>query len=185
MEIITRQIASVILCFSTLLAAFLRADIVPAGAESLVDVLRREFADVESETRYFDAYFDLNSDGNKEAIVYVYGPEVCGTGGCDTLIFTQDRTGYKLISRIAISRPPIMVLAKAANGWRSLAVFVVGGGIQPGYFAELQFDGKTYPENPSVKPARPLKSKPVGSVVIQKFSSFSEGKILKGQPGAI
>ena len=41
-----------------------------------------------------------------------------------------------------------------------------GGGIQPGYEAELRFDGKTYPANPSVPPARPLKGKPEGEMLI-------------------
>ncbi len=180
MDSLARQIAFVFLCSSILAAAFRQAEV--SHAESLVDVLRRELASVKEETRYFDAYFDLNGDGKNEAIVYIYGPAVCGTGGCDTLILSQGRTGYKLVSRIAISRPPIIVLTEAANGWRNLAVFVAGGGVLPGYFAELQFDGKTYAENPSIAPARPLKSKPVGSIVIQDFSSFGEGKILIRKP---
>jgi hypothetical protein len=69
----------------------------------------------------------------------------------------------------------------AKKGWRNLAVFVAGGGIMPGYFAELQFDGKSYPENPSIGPARPLKHKPKGRAIIQKFSSFNEGKILRAK----
>ena len=180
MRIIFWLIVSVILCSATLTPALPQSLVIPV--ESLIDVLRREYADVKSEIRYFDSYFDLNGDGRDEAIAYVYGPEVCGSGGCETLIFTPDNSGYKMISRIAISRPPIIVLAKDSNGWRDLAVFVAGGGIIPGYFAELQFDGKNYPENPSVEPARPLKSKPEGNVLIQDFRSFAEGKILKRQP---
>jgi hypothetical protein len=151
-------------------------------AESLIDVLRREYADVKSEVRYFDSYFDLDGDGKDEAIVYIIGPDVCGSGGCETLIFALHGTEYKMISRIGLSRPPIIVLSKHSNGWRDLAVFVAGGGILPGYFAKLQFDGKAYPDNPTVDPAQPLKSKPAGAIVIpEKMRSVTEGKLLKSR----
>jgi hypothetical protein len=180
MNIIPRQIAFVLLYCLTLASVLCKAE--GGKKASLMDVLQREFADAQGEIGYFDAYFDLNSDGENEAIVYVYGPWVCGSGGCNTLILAQDETGYKLISSIAISRPPIMVLTDAKNGWRSLAVFVSGGSIEAGHFAALQFDGKTYPENPSVAPARSLKNRPKGKIIIQDYSSFSEGKILKHKP---
>jgi hypothetical protein len=41
-----------------------------------------------------------------------------------------------------------------------------GGGIQPGYEAELRFDGKTYPENPSTPPAMHSPENARGEILI-------------------
>lgn len=60
---------------------------------------------------------------------------------------------------------PIRVLESTANGWHDLGVWVQGGGIQPGYEAALSFDGRTYPRNPTVAPARRLEH-PKGKILI-------------------
>ena len=56
-------------------------------------------------------------------------------------------------------------LAKLGAGVVS-PVGVGGGGIQLGYEAMLPFDGKTYPSNPTVPPARHLSEKVPGEIVI-------------------
>jgi len=117
-------------------------------------------------TRFTVGLRDLNGDGIPEAIVYLTGSGNCGSGGCDTLILARNGNSWKIVSTISITRLPIRVLANTLNGWRNLGVRVQGGGIQPGYEAELRFDGKTYPENPSVPPARPTKKRLTGEVVI-------------------
>lgn len=117
-------------------------------------------------TRYASAFRDLDGDGVREAIVYLMGDQWCGTGGCDTLILTPDGSSWRIIANITITRPPIYVLANVSSGWRSIGVWVEGGGIHPGYEAELRFDGKTYPKNPSIPPAQPLVGKPIGEMVI-------------------
>lgn len=129
----------------------------------------------DKETRYLRAFVDLNGDGKPEALVYLVSEGWCGSGGCPTLVLTPRGNSYRLITRIFITRPPIMVLTGKSNGWRNLGVWVQGGGIQPGYEAELRFDGKRYPLNPSVAPARPLRHKSGGEVVI---SSAKNGKLL-------
>ena len=58
----------------------------------------------------------------------------------------------------------MVVFPEVKNGWHTLGVAVAGGGILPGYQAELPFDGHAYPENPSVPPASRSKAK--GSVLI-------------------
>lgn len=129
--------------------------------ESLKEFLQRYLTlpslDADKTTRYFDALVDLNGDGVSEAIVYVTGQRWCGSGGCMTLILVRnDSASYSIVSKILITRPPIRVFNKASNGWRNIGVWVQGGGIQPGYEAELRFDGKTYPTNPSIPSARRL-----------------------------
>jgi hypothetical protein len=61
---------------------------------------------------------------------------------------------------------------------------VQGGGIQPGYEARLQVDGKTYPSNPSIPPALPEAGKVEGKVVITPLQEgillFRESSMLPG-----
>ena len=105
------------------------------------------------DVRYFRAFVDLGNDGKKEAIVHLVGPEVCGSGGCLTVILRPEGDSYSLVTDISINRPPIRMLSRSSHGWHDLGVWVEGGGITPGYEADLAFDGTTYPENPSTPPA--------------------------------
>jgi hypothetical protein len=59
------------------------------------------------------------------------------------------------------------VLETTTNGWRDISVRVAGGGIVPGYEAILPFNGKTYPGNPSVAPARRARGTSPGKVLIE------------------
>jgi len=123
-------------------------------------------ANVKSAARYFSAFVDLNGDGSKEAIVHLTGHGWCGSGGCTTLILAPKGSSYRLVTKIPITWPPIRILTSKTNGWHDISVWVQGGGIQPGYEAGLSFDGKTYPSNPSVPPAKPLSGKAAGEVVV-------------------
>src|SRR5438128_5047455 len=134
-----------------------------AQQESLKRVLQS--LDDSKSTRYIAAFRDINDDGIPEAIVYLIGREWCGSGGCNTLVLARDGTSWRIVATITITRPPIRVLPDTSNGWHSIGVWVQGGGIQTGYEVELRFDGKTYPKNPSVPPARRLE-KSTGEIVI-------------------
>jgi len=117
-------------------------------------------------TRYALAFTDLNADGSPEAIIYLVGKKWCGSGGCDTLILARNRRSWRVVSNIKITRPPIYVLTSTSKGWRSIAVWVQGGGIQRGYEAELRFDGRAYPKNPTIPPAQRVERRPDGEEVI-------------------
>jgi hypothetical protein len=81
-----------------------------------------------------------------------------------------------------VTRPPIVVASTTTQGWRDLVVRVSGGSIIPGYDALLRFDGRTYPANPTVPPAEPLKAPTSGEVAIPAFQSFTEGRLLRAGP---
>ena len=117
-------------------------------------------------TKYIASFEDLNGDGKPEAIVYLMGEEWCGSGGCNTLILLGDSDSWKVLSNITITRHPIYVLSNTSNGWHNIGIWVQGGGIQSGYEAELKFDGRTYPANPSLSPALCLEDKSSGEVII-------------------
>lgn len=121
--------------------------------------------------RYFDVPFDLNRDGKNEFIVYISGRDWCGSGGCPMMILERIGESFKVLTNISITRPPIRVLDTSSNGWRDITVWVEGGGIRPGYEAELRFNGRTYPENPTTLPARKLAGPVPGQTVIQSSDS--------------
>ena len=138
-----------------------------ASAQAVLEASLQQFLsawDKES-TSHMIAFEDLNEDGKLEAIVYLT-EGWCGSGGCNTLILKQDGSSWKIVTNMTIVNLPIRVLATRSHGWHSIGVWVQGGGIQPGYEAELIFNGKTYPTNPTVPPARKLKGKPTGKVVL-------------------
>jgi hypothetical protein len=147
----------------------------PTAAESLKsflqDYLRTPGRPDDESTRYLFTFVDLADDGKQEAIVYVAGRSWCGSGGCTTLVLARDAS-YKVVTKITITRLPIRVLPTKSHGWHDLAVWVQGGGNPRGYEAELSFDGKSYPSNPSVFPARRLRENLDGEIVV---SSTDEG----------
>jgi hypothetical protein len=147
-----------------------------ASEHSLKKYLRNYLSDwpEDKTTRFIAAFVDLKGDGKQEAIVYLSGQGWCGSGGCVTLILAPEGSSYRLVTKTTTTRPPIRVLARASNGWSNIAVWVQGGGIQPGYEAELRFDGKTYPTSPSVPPAQPS-GNAAGIVVV---SPSQDGKAL-------
>jgi hypothetical protein len=153
----------------------------PTVAPDAIDVesrLRALYGDLGGELRYFDAATDLNDDGQPEIIVYAYGPMLCGTGGCNTLVFTPDASGYRLVANISVSRPPIQAASRTTNGWRDLLVHVSGGGIVDGYDAELKFDRTSYPDNPTVAPAERARDTEGAEVLIPAFETFTDGKVV-------
>ncbi len=127
--------------------------------------------------RYIAKEVNLNGNINSEIIVYAMGSNICGSGGCPIFIFSQQHQHLKLISWISITNPPIIVSNTKTNGWRDIIVTVMGGGIIQGYEARLQFNGKSYPTNPSVKPAKRV-SQPIKGKTIIKYSDFSKARFM-------
>jgi hypothetical protein len=163
-----------------LFVACVRASAQTSPEQSIEATLRKEYAEGSDDFRYFIKWFDLDGDGTPEAVVHVVGPAVCGTGGCDTLVFAKRDDAYKLISTISVTRPPVIASTRRTNGWRNLIVFVAGGGNTRGYYAELKFDGSLYPDSP---PATKLRGKPRGTVLIKDYKFYTEGKRLPPATG--
>ena len=136
--------------------------------------LREMYADFGRDTHYFDAEADLNGDGVDEVIVHVAGPMVCGTGGCNTLVFTPRGSGYELVGDISITRPPIRVSTHSTGGWRNLIVHISGGGIQS-IDGEVPFDGAAYQSNPTAPMVEAATDLDGAEVVIPEFETFTEG----------
>ena len=116
-------------------------------------------------TRISVAFVHLTHNKEPQAIVYVTGWLWCGSGGCRTLILTKAGPSWRVVTDITITRPPIRVLSSEAKGWHDISVWVQGGGTHA-HQARLRFDGKTYPTNPTVPPAKPLVGEATGVAVL-------------------
>jgi len=153
-----------------------------AHAELPPDVLRdiqREYAsaDEATPTRYVEARVDLNGDGESEQLVHVVGPTACGSGGCPTLVYTLLGSGYWRMATIGLTNLPIRASATRTRGWRNLIVTVGGGGAESGD-AELVFDGRGYPKNPTVRGRYVIAGTGGGDIVIAALASFDAATAL-------
>ena len=148
-------------------AAPLRAQ--PSGDRSLREYLQARFQEDRAaypDTRYVSAWADLNGDGRPEAFVYLLSGAYCGSGGCNLMIFTPEGRSWREVADMSVTNPPIRVLDSHTRGWNDIAVFVAGGGSR-GYMALLTFNGRSYPDNPTVAPARRLRSAARSRVLIR------------------
>jgi hypothetical protein len=150
----------------------------PAGGEGpieeadfrrwLVPYLQAEYRDLPTDAdrahvRYGYALADLNDDGTDEALVYVTGG-MCGTGGCGVEVLARAGAGWRNIASTSIGYPPIQVLPERTHGWRDLGIYSRFNATE-GNQARLRFDGTSYPLNPSVPPAEPMRG-PSGQTLI-------------------
>ncbi len=123
----------------------------------------------------------MNGDAAPEVLVYVFGQMVCGTGGCNAFVFQSLRGEYNLVTEFSPARNPIIVSEQKTRGWHDLIMFVAGGGVLPGYYAVLSFDGTTYPDNPTVERAAPLKFRARGTAYLVGSASSKSGMILRSR----
>jgi hypothetical protein len=168
-------LAAGVLCASlSMVGCFAQSQEQPAVNASVTDESLKKFLQSytkipglpeDKTTRYFDSLVDLNGDG-KEVIVYLTGPQWCGSGGCTALILAPEGSSYRVVTKVTVAQRPIRVLSTTSNGWHSLGVWVHGGGVQGGHEAILIFNGKTYPSNPTVPPAQRSTGKAEGKTVI-------------------
>jgi hypothetical protein len=138
-------------------------------------------ASSDDEVSYFYNRVDLNGDGKMEVIAHLVGRSICGTGGCDTLIFQPTGGGYRLVSTIILTNTPIIVSPRQTRGWNDLVIFVVGGGIQPGHYVTLRFNGRAYPDDPTALPKMRTRSGITGTAYIAD-DDMSPGKGIRLQP---
>jgi hypothetical protein len=115
---------------------------------------------------YKRADADLNGDGHLET--FVYATDSCGSGGCDLSVLSPQGKSYRQVMEASgPTQLPIRLLATSTRGWRDIGVTVAGGGVRRAYMARLQFNGRRYPDNPTVPPAIPLK-RPTGKLLISR-----------------
>lgn len=94
------------------------------------------------EYQYSAGASDLNGDGSEEIFVLMQDTYFCGSGGCTGFLFSDKG---ELISRMSVTREPVLVANRKTNGWNDLYVWSNGS------LRVMSFDGKSYPANPSTE----------------------------------
>lgn len=97
--------------------------------------------------KYFPVYTDLNGDGKREAVVYIFGD--CGSMACPLQIATPTKKGYRVISELRPVHTPIWVSNKRNNGWHNIVVMQGGTANDRPFRSAFRFDGKSYVADPN------------------------------------
>lgn len=102
-------------------------------------------------SRYDLKRYDLNNDGRREGIVFLKSPYGywCGLHGCAVLVFKAYDTGFTLVNKVQPVRAPVYVSPDQSNGWKNLVVRVAGRTGEEARDVKLEYNGRTYPEDPS------------------------------------
>jgi hypothetical protein len=95
--------------------------------------------------KYYPAYIDLNRDGKREAVVYIFGD--CGLTACPLLIATPTKKGYRIISELRPVQTPIWVSNKRNRGWYNIVVIEGGTANDKPFRSAYRYDGKSYIED--------------------------------------
>ena len=107
--------------------------------------------------RYQYNFVDLNADGRPEVLLRIDGRSTCGPRGCLLLVLSRTASGYDVISRTTLTWTPIVVSEHRTNGWNDLVLW--HRAYPPGeasHYTVLEFEGRSYPQDPSMEPARLL-----------------------------
>ena len=137
------------MCLSAVIAV--AAGLPAVAGNSAIDAVLAAHYKHDAPISYRFALVDLNGDGVLDAIVLITDRNYCGSGGCNLAILRGIGSTYSYVSGSTISRAPIRVLTESRKGWKSLSVWVSGGGVQPNN-ALMQFNGQRYPLNPTLQP---------------------------------
>jgi len=132
------------------------------------------------QTRYYYDRIDLNGDGKPEALVYLSGSYTCGTGGCKMLVLEQSGQQYQLVSKMTLVNAPVIVSSEKSAGWSDLVLQVAGGG-EAKHYAQMKFDGNTYPVNPSTAPEVAPNTTVNGTAVMNDGITAGGGIALQGE----
>jgi hypothetical protein len=118
-----------------------------------------------SAPKYQYSLTDLNGDGQDDAIVLITDNEYCGSGGCILNIYRGTKEGFKFVSSSTICKPPIRILSDRSHGWKSIIVYSGGTGN-----VVLNFNGKKYPQNPSMQPKATENQLKSAEVLIESYA---------------
>lgn len=77
-------------------------------------------------------------------------------------------------SGFSLVNGPIIVSDKTSEGWHDLILYVSGGGAVA-FYAKLQFDGASYPINPSMAPALSSEGPVLGMAILADDMALFRG----------
>lgn len=132
------------------------ADTVAQWLRSSILAEDLEFLRTEERMFLLDKY-DLNQDGQPEYFVGFQNDYFCGSGGCTYYILNHDGS---VNSRFTVSYAPFRILSEKTNGWHNLIINSSEGAHL------LEYDGTSYPGNPTLLPDFPGDTTSDGTDVI-------------------
>lgn len=100
--------------------------------------------DPQADTRRVASDFiDLNDDGQRDAVAFVFGAQGC-VHGCDLFVFQRVGDRFDVLNRIPTARPPLYALAERHTGWRDLAMRTIDADGQADHRQRLRFMAGAY-----------------------------------------
>ena len=134
------------------------------GDEVLIHDLAEYFKTAKAPVQsLYDVYrTDLNHDGRRDALVLMRTPYGywCDRYGCKMLILRAHDDRFELVGAVEPVRGPVHVANNTSHGWRDLVVWVSGWWTKQTKAVALEFDGTTYPSDPTDLP--PISYEPQG-----------------------
>ena len=110
------------------------------------------------------AWVDLNGDERADALVYLTGPDWCGSSGCTVLVFeamdeidAEEFGAYRPAAEISLVNGPVHVV-DTDRIWSDLVARADDGTLR-----RLRFDGESYPPSPG---SAPRGRAPAGATVL-------------------
>lgn len=131
-------------------------------------VLKEDLEFIQSDERVFSLEkYDLNEDGKPEYFIGLLNDYFCGSGGCTYYILNHDGS---VNSRFTVSHAPFQVLSNRTKGWHNLIINSSEGAHL------LQYDGGSYPGNPTLLPDFQQEKTLDGTTVIDTVLGEGQGK---------
>lgn len=128
--------------------------------EILKDDLSKDLIPQE-ERKFIYGMYDLNGDGNNEYFVAPRGGYFCGSGGCTIYLLSSEG---KTITRFTLADFPVSVSTDKVNEWNR--IYINSKGEQH----PMDFNGKSYPSNPSMVKAEKLPQDKVAATLLDTAS---------------
>ncbi|PCJ99905.1 MAG: hypothetical protein COA45_03590 [Zetaproteobacteria bacterium] len=101
-------------------------------------------------TQYDFMRVDLNTDGWRDALVYLNAPygQWCYVGGCTILVLHAQENDFRITSEISPIRTPLYISETYSNGWRDIIVHI-SGRTEKAKDVVLRFNGLQYQGTPT------------------------------------
>lgn len=99
---------------------------------------------------------DMNNDGRNDVVAMFTLPYHywCGAAGCTMMVFRGVDGGFTPVTEITSVYGPVVLTDTVTSGWRDIAVRSSGTNLRDRDVA-LQFNGRSYPNNPLHEPSLP------------------------------
>lgn len=138
--------------------------------------IRQQIMIQSGNAHYFIKWFDLNLDGNKEAIVHVTGSSVCQKKKCNTYVFSWDslKEDYLQIGKVKSSLPPIIASPRKSKGWYNLYLYQDSSKLRSNMIG-LTFNGKRYMTSKNIPSEMQDVDSPFGAPLLLPYVNYLDG----------